>query len=280
GSFQVGGFVGALSLGFILTAGYSGGVADYSRYLPSTVSNLSTGLWTTLGVAIPTIWLGGLGIYVTLAAKGNLDTVGLFAHAGDQVGSWFTDIVFIVGLFGMVAQGFLVIYVAANTAMAITGSLRMRASNPRPSFRTRALYILPVSALGLILGEVATGGVATFLDDSLAILLILLVPWSAINLSDFYLVRGGHYSYKDMFRPHGPYGVISVPGFVSYFLALACEIPFIHVLSFEGPVASALGGGDISFVIGVPVGAIAYWALMRRTSRKPSDQPAVDAASA
>jgi purine-cytosine permease-like protein len=105
--------------------------------------------------------------------------------------------------------------------------------------------------------------VGTFLNDCLSVLLVLIVPWSAINLADFYLVRRGHYSIEDMFTPHGRYGLVSARGYAAYFITLVCEIPFLHVLSFEGPVASALGGGDISFVVGIVLGVSLYWALMR-----------------
>lgn len=263
GPFQSGIFFGAFGLAFILAAAYSGGVADYSRYLPRTTGNLQAGIWTGLGIAVPTIWLCCLGIGITLASKGNPDLVGLFTTAGNTVGGWFTTFFFAAALFALIAQGFIIIYVGGNTAMALISSLTLRSRAPKPSAAIRACYVVPVAVVGLLLGEVATGGVGTFLNDCLSVLLVLIVPWSAINLADFYLVRRGHYSIEDMFTPHGRYGLVSARGYAAYFITLVCEIPFLHVLSFEGPVASALGGGDISFVVGIVLGVSLYWALMR-----------------
>ena len=42
--------------------------------------------------------------------------------------------------------------------------------------------------------------------EFLAVLLYLFTPWTAINLVDFYVVRKGHYSVREIFNPHGMYG--------------------------------------------------------------------------
>jgi len=42
--------------------------------------------------------------------------------------------------------------------------------------------------------------------DFLALLLYLFTPWTAINLIDFYIVRKGHYSIREIFNPSGMYG--------------------------------------------------------------------------
>ena len=42
--------------------------------------------------------------------------------------------------------------------------------------------------------------------EFLAVLLYLFTPWTAINLVDFYWVRKGHYSVREIFNPRGMYG--------------------------------------------------------------------------
>jgi len=44
------------------------------------------------------------------------------------------------------------------------------------------------------------------LYDSLSIMLYLLVPWTAVNLMDYFFVRKGHYAITDFFTPNGIYG--------------------------------------------------------------------------
>ena len=48
--------------------------------------------------------------------------------------------------------------------------------------------------------------------NSLTLMLYLLVPWTALNLVDFFFVRRGHYAITDIFRPDGVYGAWSMPG--------------------------------------------------------------------
>jgi len=38
------------------------------------------------------------------------------------------------------------------------------------------------------------------------VLLFFLVPWSAINLVDYYLVKHGRYDVQSFFKPDGIYG--------------------------------------------------------------------------
>jgi purine-cytosine permease-like protein len=42
-------------------------------------------------------------------------------------------------------------------------------------------------------------------------------------------------------------------------------VPFFSTSLYTGPVADALGGADISFLVGLPVAAVCYYALTRRT---------------
>lgn len=48
---------------------------------------------------------------------------------------------------------------------------------------------------------------------------------------------------------------------MSYLVGLAVMIPFFSTTLFTGPVASAIGGGDLSPFIGFPVAAVLYYLL-------------------
>jgi nucleobase:cation symporter-1, NCS1 family len=52
---------------------------------------------------------------------------------------------------------------------------------------------------------ISTSAVSAVLN-SLTLMLYLLVPWTALNLVDFFFVRHGHYAITDIFRPDGVYG--------------------------------------------------------------------------
>jgi NCS1 family nucleobase:cation symporter-1 len=63
------------------------------------------------------------------------------------------------------------------------------------------------------------------------------------------------------------YGRWGWRGLTAYFVAVAVMIPFFSTPIFTGPVANALGGADISVLVGLPVAAILYYALARGVDR-------------
>ena len=91
----------------------------------------------------------------------------------------------------------------------------------------------------------------------------LLTPWTAINLIDFYLVRHGHYSIREIFNPNGMYHRWNWRGLTAYFVGFAAMMPFAIVGSVEGPVAKAFGGIDISMIVGLVVSSIVYLIVCR-----------------
>jgi purine-cytosine permease-like protein len=94
-------------------------------------------------------------------------------------------------------------------------------------------------------------------------MLYFLIPWTAVNLVDFYFVRRGHYAITEFFRPGGLYRNWSWRGLVAYFAGFAAMIPFFSTTIFTGPVASSLEGADISFLVGLPVAGGLYYLLTR-----------------
>ncbi len=93
-------------------------------------------------------------------------------------------------------------------------------------------------------------------------LLYLFTPWTAINLVDFYWVRRGHYSVREIFNPNGMYGRWNWRGLIAYAVGFASMIPFFNVPGlYVGPVTTMLGGADIAMVVGLPVATVVYlWA--------------------
>ena len=100
-------------------------------------------------------------------------------------------------------------------------------------------------------------------EDYLAVLLYLFTPWTAINLIDFYVVRKGHYSIREIFNPAGMYGRWNWRGLIAYLGGFVAMIPFFSTGMYTGVVARALGGADIAMLIGLPVSAGIYLALCR-----------------
>ena len=105
-------------------------------------------------------------------------------------------------------------------------------------------------------------------------ILILLIPWSAINLVDFYFVRYGHYDVKAIFDPNGKYGKYNAAGLVSFFVGFAVELLFVNLGFYVGPFAGALDGGDLSWLIGIVVSGGCYLLMTRDLRRSLRQAPA------
>ena len=93
----------------------------------------------------------------------------------------------------------------------------------------------------------------TNFEDFLLLILYLFVPWTAVNLVDYYIVRRGHYAIAEIFNPHGMYGRWGWRGIISYLVGFAAMVPFLSTSKYTGFVADALKGADISLFIGLPV---------------------------
>ena len=107
-------------------------------------------------------------------------------------------------------------------------------------------------------------------------MLFFLIPWTAVNLVDFYFVRRGHYAIAEIFKPAGIYGRWSWRGLVAYVVGFGLMVPFITTTFYEGPAAKALGGADISFAVGLLSAGLLYWWLSRDLDLE-AEQVAIEA---
>ena len=108
------------------------------------------------------------------------------------------------------------------------------------------------------------GDAVSALFNSLILMLYLLVPWTAINLVDYFFVRRGRYAIVDFFRPDGIYGRWGRRGLTAFVVGLLAMAPFFVVPGvFTGPAASALGGVDISSIVGLLVSGVVYFVVTR-----------------
>ena len=92
----------------------------------------------------------------------------------------------------------------------------------------------------------------------------VFIPWSAINLTDYYLVKHGEYDVASFFTPRGRYGGFLWPGLIAYVLAVAAQVPFIDQPFYTGPLDKTLGGTDISWIVGGLAGFVFYLIAIQR----------------
>ncbi|MEW1862098.1 MULTISPECIES: cytosine permease [unclassified Streptomyces] len=265
GSFDLGGFRWTPFLAqFGVVAGYQISwaiyVSDYSRYLPPGVTVRRTFYWTYFGSALGGAWLMVLGSLLAAWAGQDFDTIASIDAAGDKVFDGFGAVVLVFSALGLVSVTALNMYGGSLTLISAADSIR----KVRPTISARLLTLAFTAALSLAGALAATSHFLTNFNNFLLLVLYLFIPWTAVNLMDYYVVRRGHYAIAEIFKPHGIYGRWGWRGIIAYLVGFGAMVPFFSVGTlFTGPAAKALNGADISLFIGLPVSGLLYWWLAR-----------------
>jgi NCS1 family nucleobase:cation symporter-1 len=259
GGFTSAGFFSMLAVGAVWQLAYAPYVSDYSRYLPAESGGRGAFWGTYLGCVTSTILLFAIGA-----------VLGLAAAEGNVMGA-FVDILGPVGKVVLVAFAF-----AAITGNSVNAYCSMLCAltlgeNARPGWvpgvRARVATTVVLHAVGI---WIATGASTDFLANYynfVTVLLYVLIPWSAINLVDYYLVHHGSYAVEDFFRADGGrYGRWNVPALAVYAVALVAQVPFMVTSLYTGPVAEALAFTDVAWLVGFIVAGALYLPLARRRS--------------
>ncbi|WP_416962770.1 purine-cytosine permease family protein [Streptomyces sp. Agncl-13] len=265
GSFDLGGFSWTPFLAqFGVVAGYQISwaiyVSDYSRYLPPDVTVRKTFYWTYFGSALGGVWLMTLGALLAAWAGKDFDTIRSINAAGDKVFSGFGAIVLLFATLGLVSVTALNMYGGSLTLISAIDSFK----RVQPTVSVRALTIGLTAALSLAGAMAATADFLTNFNNFLLLVLYLFIPWTAVNLMDYYVVRRGHYAIAEIFNPHGLYGRWGWHGIISYLVGFGVMVPFFSVGTlYVGPIAHAMDGADLSLFVGLPVAGALYWWLSR-----------------
>ncbi|MBU6449383.1 MAG: cytosine permease, partial [Rhodospirillales bacterium] len=194
-SFSGAGFFSMVSVGALWQIAYAPYVSDYSRYMPHD-TGARPAFWASywgcsLGSILPMI-LGAL--------------LGLVAANGDPVGglTTFTGaaaipivVIFSVGIAGTNAMN---LYCGVLSTITLIHTFM-------PSWKAgataRTVTAIVITLIGLAIALFAAGNFLTNYTNFILLLLYVLVPWTAINLVDFYLVRHGDYDVAAFFTPEG-----------------------------------------------------------------------------
>ena len=228
-------------------------VSDYSRYLPRDVGVGASFWWTYLGAFVGGAWTMLVGT-VAAALYPTLEVAAALRSAADAVLPGFGKPLLVCSLLGLLTITSLNFYGASLTLLSVADSLR-------PSRLTLAKRILTLLLSAVVATGLALQSSHDFVEKFgafLSVLLYLLTPWTAINLVDFYVVRKGHYSVREIFNPYGMYGRWNWRGLLAYGMGFVAMIPFFSTGLYTGPVAAALGGADVAMLVGLPVSAIVY----------------------
>ena len=202
-----------------------------------------------------------LGAYLG-AAFPNAQSLEAIRNAGDVVFVGFGSLVLLLSLLGLIGVCAINLYTGTLTLMSMADSLVALKRTP-----VVRVGVMIAATIGVVL--VAFGSSEDFLSNFHNFLLLLLytmIPWTAVNLVDYYVVRRGQYNVLALTDDTGVYGRWNANGLAAYTLGFICTIPFFSVPGmYVGPIAKSLGDADISLFVGLPVAAITYLVLSRNT---------------
>lgn len=266
-SFSFGLFLLVISIIATWQITYGPYVADYSRYLPRSTSISSSFWWTYGGSVIASIWMMAFGSIAVAVAGSRFENDSVRYTVG-QAGSVpaLGGIIYLLIVLGIIAANVLNLYGMFMTTTTTIAALQRF----RTSLGSRITFVLVAAIIGTAVAVLGQGNFVTNYTNFLLFLLYFIIPWSAINLVDFYLLRHEQYDINSIFTPNGIYGAVNWRALVAYILAILLELPFVSTTLFTGPLVSYLGGADIAWIVGLAVGAIIYYALMRAQVSAPT----------
>jgi purine-cytosine permease-like protein len=293
GGFVFAAFMAQFSVAAAYNITYAPYVSDYSRYMPRDTPARGIIGAVFFGASGSAVWLIALGAWLATRLNVSDGLVGL-QLSGDNVAAPLGSITAFLSATALLATMGMNAYGGMLTVLTGIDSFK----TIKTSRMWRALTVVALAVVWYAIGEsISTSGSNTAVSavlNSLTLMLYLLVPWTALNLVDFFFVRRGHYAITDIFRQDGVYGIWGWRGLTAYFAGFAAEIPFMVLppiagLSYTGWIPGHVTNGvDYSWLAGLLVSAVVYLVLSRSLDRTAeqaaitaSDQElqAIDAAS-
>jgi NCS1 family nucleobase:cation symporter-1 len=221
-------------------------VADYSRYLPPTIPAAKTFWYTAMGCFLGSTAIMAFGAYLAavepaLAKNPGTGVAALFGQA--------RPLIQVLVVIGVVQGNVLNLYSAYISTVTIFTSV----TNSRQIQRThRLLIMIALITIAGLLAAIASDNFQRYFADALNGMIYLLVPWSAINLADYYLVRRGRYNIKALYDSRSEYGTYRWRTIAVYCAGIAIQAPFMELSFYTGPIAQGLAA-DIAWLPGLLV---------------------------
>ncbi|MCP3757879.1 cytosine permease [Streptomyces sp. TBY4] len=237
--------------------------ADFSRYLPRTISRWAVAGWTALGGFLPGVLLASLG---ALAAT-VVDMAEPQAGLEGILPAWFSPVFLLAIVLGTIAN---------NAMTAYSSGLALQAAGVRVR---RSLGVLVDGALGVAatLYALLVSDFLGTVENLLQLTVVVLGPSTAVYATDI-LLRRCRYDGPALTdeTPGSPFwytGGVNWAGALALTAGIAASLLCVDTL-YTGPVARALGGVDLSLPAGIIVAASLYWLLMHRSLRGRAAAPA------
>src|SRR6266571_3292206 len=253
----VGLFIAGAALLVIDMLSWAPFVSDYTRYLPVNTNGRRLFWAIYSGNVVATICACSVGAYLaallpSVAEEGPVPAIGRIS------GKW----ALIVMALSLINSDTLNAYTGAFQVLALGNMWRRFKS---VSVMLRVVPFICVMAIGVLIALLGYKHFVSNLSNFLDVLLVIFIPWSAVNLTDYFLVRRGRYDVASFFTADGAYGRFAWRGLLAYAIGLGAQWPFVSQPDYTGPLVKTLGGADISWLVGWFAAALAYLLLVALT---------------
>ncbi|MEV7671419.1 purine-cytosine permease family protein [Streptomyces sp. NPDC007872] len=226
--------------------------ADFSRYLPRTASKKAIAGWTALGAFLPSVAVCALGALAATA----VDMTDPQTALQEILPGWFVPVFLLALVLGTIAINALTAYSAGLALQAV--GLRVR--------RSVSVLLDGAVAVALTLYGVLVSHFLETVSNALQVITVLVGPLMAVYATDVLLRRCRYdgVALSDE-TPGGPFWYtagVNRAGALALVAGVAAASLCVDTL-YTGPVATALGGLDLSLPVGMGVSAALYALLMR-----------------
>ena len=224
--------------------------SDYTRFIKPGTPEKHVFWSTSLGIFIPTVWLGFLG--ASIASAGTSADPAAFVTAA--FGGVSILVLFLV-MHGPIATNILNLYSATLAAL----SLDIKVARWKVS-----VFVSIIGTIALI-AFIESDNFAGDFDKWIASVVVWIAAWGGVMLVDFYVVRGGKIDVAGLYDEpeNARYGDINWAAIVAVLSGLIAGWAWEYglVSAFQGPIAKATNNTDLSWLTAMVVGGGLYYIL-------------------
>jgi NCS1 family nucleobase:cation symporter-1 len=260
----VGGFLVSTGAVFGYAAGWNPYAADYTRYLPPSVSKRAVAFWAGSGVFVSCVVLEIAGAAsATLASSSTATPTAAFtAHLPTAL----ADATLLAIAIGAIAANVLNIYSGAMSFVAIGIKL--------PLALRRAIVALVAGVIGFIVALTGLHDAGAKYTNFLLVIAYWIAPWLAVMFCDQFLYRRRSLAEEEKLLFNKQYSnwagpVAMVVGVVVSVWLFSNQTEYLGLVPKHVPSV-----GDITFEVGFVITAVVYLAWHAITGRAGSRAPA------
>lgn len=238
--------------------GWTENANDYSRYLPASTPKVRTFWAATLGSAIPSILLELLGAAAYVVSPHAISVTGV----PSSFASWFFWPFLLLAILQLLAINTLDMYSSGVTLQALGVPVK----------RVGAVVIDTIVAGAVTAVVIFSHDFSTYLSGFLDYIVVWLAPWFGIQMVDWLLRRGRYDRGALAASSGGVYwrnGGVNWRAVVALVVGMTAALMWIDAQYYQppylSPISQVTGGSDLSWLVGILVGAAVYWVLSLRS---------------